>query len=515
MMASRSSRAGQRDLPLYVVESGEIAIVDESREEPVTIVVHGPGEFTGDVSLLTDRPAVISAYARGECRAYCVSHAELRRVIQEIPELSDKLLEAFQSRRIMLERSGFVGVRLFGRLDDPDVTLIREFFDKNKVPHTWIDSDQEEGKAALQSLKVEPDQLPFVTCNRGSRSPRPTVTRLAECLGLKRQIRTEPFDLVIVGAGPAGLAAAVYGASEGLATIVLDRFGPGGQAGTSSRIENYMGFPAGLSGADLANRGYLQALKFGAELVAPVEVRSMTSENCMHRLVLDDGQVVRGRTVLIATGASYQRLPVPGCERWDGAGIFYSCTSVHARACHSGRAAVVGGGNSAGQAVMYLAQNTAGAVLLLRGGNLRKSMSDYLARRIERHAKIEVVCHVEVDGVVGNGTITGLRLRDVRQKTIRDLDCSAIFVFIGAQPRTDWMPPSIAVDAKGFILTGADAAKSDRWPLTEREPCSVETTCPGVFAAGDVRSGTTKRVAFAVGDGALAVACAHRVLAEL
>ena len=257
--------------------------------------------------------------------------------------------------------------------------------------------------------------MPFVACNRGTRSPRPTVTRLAECLGLKRQISTEPFDLVIVGAGPAGLAAAVYGASEGLATIVLDRFGPGGQAGTSSRIENYMGFPAGLSGADLANRGYLQALKFGAELVAPVEVRSMTTENRVHRLVLDDGQVVRGRTVLIATGASYQRLPVAGCERWDGAGIFYSCTSVHARSCRSGRAAVVGGGNSAGQAVMFLAEHTAGATLLLRGGDLRKSMSDYLARRIERHEKIEVLRHVEVDAVKGDGTITGLRLRDVQQ----------------------------------------------------------------------------------------------------
>jgi thioredoxin reductase (NADPH) len=300
-----------------------------------------------------------------------------------------------------------------------------------------------------------------------------------------------------------------------LATLVLDRFGPGGQAGTSSRIENYMGFPAGLTGADLANRGYLQALKFGAELVAPVEVRSMSYEDRLHRLVLDDGQAVRGRTVLIATGATYQRLPVAGCERWDGAGLFYSCTSVHARSCRDGRAAVVGGGNSAGQAVMYLAEHTAGAALLLRGGDLRKSMSDYLARRIERHPKIEVLYNVEVEAVEGDRMITGLRLRHVPDGSHRDLDCSAVFVFIGAQPRTGWLPPSIAVDPKGFVLTGADAAKSDRWPLTDREPCAVESTCPGVFAAGDVRSGTTKRVAFAVGDGALAVTCAHRVLAEL
>jgi len=508
-------RAGQRGLPFYVVESGEIAIVDESTDESKTIVVHGPREFTGDVSLLTDRPAAISAYAKGDTRAYCVSPSELRRVIQEIPDLSDKLLEAFQTRRVMLERSGFVGVRVFGHIGDPDLTEIREFFDKNKVPHTWVDVDEPDGKAAMKSLGVVPDQLPFVSCNRGTRSPRPTVTRLAECLGLKRQIRTEPFDLVIVGAGPAGLAAAVYGASEGLATIVLDRFGPGGQAGTSSRIENYMGFPAGLTGADLANRAYLQALKFGAELVAPVDVRSMTSEDDLHRLEFDDGQFVRGRTVLVATGATYRRLPVAGCERWEGAGIFYSCTSVHARSCRSGHAAVVGGGNSAGQAAMFLAEHTSGVSLLLRGGDLRKSMSDYLARRIERHGNIEVLRHVEVDAVEGGRTITGLRLRDLRDRGSRSLGCSAVFVFIGAQPRTDWMPQSIAVDSKGFILTGAEAARSVRWPLTDREPCTVETTCPGVFAAGDVRSGSTQRVAFAVGDGALAVTCAHRVISGL
>ncbi|HEY2156101.1 MAG TPA: FAD-dependent oxidoreductase [Isosphaeraceae bacterium] len=508
-------QVGQRALPLYVVDSGGIAIMDESREESVTVVVHGPGEFTGDVSLLTDRPAVISAYARGETRAYCVGQGELRQVIQEIPDLSDKLLEAFQFRRLMLERSGFVGVRVFGHLGDKELTAIREFFDKNKVPHTWIDVDDPQGREAMRALEIGPDQLPFVACSRGTRAARPTVTRIAECIGLKRQIRTEPFDLVIVGAGPAGLAAAVYGASEGLETLVLDRFGPGGQAGTSSRIENYMGFPAGLSGAELANRGYLQALKFGAELVATVEVRSMTCEDRVHRLVLDDGQVVRGRTVLIATGATYQRLPVAGCERWDGAGIFYSCTSVHARSCRSGRAAVVGGGNSAGQAAMFLAEHTAGAALLLRGNDLRKSMSDYLARRIERHEKIEVLRNIEVSSVEGNGTLAGVTLRDVRDGSSRHLDCPAVFVFIGARPRTDWLPPSIAVDSKNFILTGADAAHSGRWPLTDREPCTVETTCPGVFAAGDVRSNTTKRVAFAVGDGALAVTCAHRVLAEL
>jgi thioredoxin reductase (NADPH) len=455
-------RSGERGFSFYVVDAGEVAIVDESGEQPRTLVVHGPREFTGDVALLTDRPAVVSAYARGDCRAYCVGPKDLRRVIQEIPDLSDKLLEAFQTRRVLLERSGFVGVRVIGSLGDPELTAIREFFDKNKIPHTWVDADAPEGRAALESLGVSSDQTPLVACARGTLATRPSVAGIAECIGLKRRIRAEPFDLVIVGAGPAGLAAAVYGASEGLATLVLDRFGPGGQAGTSSRIENYMGFPAGLTGADLANRAYLQALKFGAELVAPVEVRSMTREGDLHRLELDDGQVVRGRTVLVATGASYLRLPVAGCERFEGTGLFYSCTSVHARSCRDGRAAVIGGGNSAGQAARFLADHTRGASLLLRGGDIRKSMSDYLARRIERHENIEVLHHVEVDAVEGDRTATGLRLRDTRGGESRRLDCSAVFVFIGARPHTDWLPESVALDSKGFILTGADAAHSGR-----------------------------------------------------
>ena len=508
-------RAGERGHCFFVVESGEIALIDETGDEPRTIATHGPDQFTGDVAILTDRPAVVSAYARGKCRAYRVQPDQIRQVIREIPDLSDKLIEAFQTRRLLLERSGFVGVRVFGKMHDPELTAIREFFDKNKIPHTWVDSEDSANQATFTRLDIPRDQLPFVLCSQGTRSPRPSVTRIAECLGLKRTIRTEPFDLVIVGAGPAGLAAAVYGASEGLSTIVLDRFGPGGQAGTSSKIENYMGFPAGLTGADLANRGYLQALKFGAELVAPVAVEKMTQDDGMHRLTLDDGQVVSGRTILIATGASYQRLPVADAERFDGAGVFYSCTSVHARWCRTGRAAVIGGGNSAGQAAMFLAEHTAGATLLLRGGDLRKSMSDYLARRIESHPKIEVRHHVEVDGFLGEAIFEGFRLRDNRTDERHDLACAAAFVFIGAQPRTEWVPSTVATDPKGFILTGAEAARTDRWPLADREPCAVETTCPGIFAAGDVRSQSTKRVAFAVGDGALAVTCAHRVLAGI
>ena len=255
-------------------------------------------------------------------------------------------------------------------------------------------------------------------------------------------------------------------------------------------------------------------MKFGAEFVAPVEVRRLSAEGDLRRLDLDDGEVVRARTVLIGTGASYRRLPIEDCARWEGAGIFYSCTAVHARSCRGGRAVVVGGGNSAGQAAMFLSENTAGVTLLLRGDDLRKHMSDYLARRIEHSPKIEVLRRTEAVCVAGDRSITGLHVRD-GSGAVRLLDCTGVFVFIGSDPRTGWLPEAVAVDPKGFILTGADAAKTGLWPLADREPCTVETTMPGVLAAGDVRSGSTKRVAFAVGDGALAVTCAHRILSGL
>ncbi len=396
------------------------------------------------------------------------------------------------------------------------MTVIREFFDKNKVPHTWIDADEADGQAALESLGVGPDQLPFVACNRGTRSPRPTVTRLAECLGLKRQIRTEPFDLVIVGAGPAGLAAAVYGASEGLATIVLDRFGPGGQAGTSSRIENYMGFPAGLTGADLANRGYLQALKFGAELVAPVEVRSMTCED-QHAPARPRRRAGRARP----DGPDRHRrhLPAPPRRRVRALGRGGDLLFLHlgARAIvperprrRGGRRQLGGPGGDVPRRAHRRGRAAACAgATCARACPTTSPAGSSATRRSRSSATSRWTPSRATARSRGFGSATS------GTGATRDLDCSAVFVFIGAQPRTDWLPPSIAVDSKGFILTGADAAKSDRWPLTDREPCAVETTCPGVFAAGDVRSGTTKRVAFAVGDGALAVTCAHRVLAEI
>lgn len=507
-------RAGDRDFSFFVIESGRVRVVEHSSGEERPVAVHTAGEFTGDVDMLTGRSAVVSIIADGDCSTIEIAARQIRRVLGEVPALSDKLLLAFRTRRQILEASGFMGLRVVGETDSRATLGIREFLYRNSVPHTFFDAETAEGAALLQRLDATPADTPVIAC--GERvERRPSLARIAECLGISREIPDETYDVLIVGAGPAGLAAAVYGGSEGLRTLLVDRVGPGGQAGQSSKIENYMGFPAGLSGAELANRGYLQALKFGAEFTAPVSVASLeTAGDGTHRLALCTGQVVRARSVLIATGVAYRRLPVEHCERLEGAGVFYSATSVEARACREASAIVVGGGNSAGQAAMYLASQARRVLLLLRGGDLRKSMSDYLAKRLEQTANIEVCLHTEVDALYGDERLERVRLRENRDDATRDVDCAGLFIFVGAKPHTDWLPDRIALDERGFVLTGAAIQDRADWPA-DRAPCALETTCPGVFAAGDVRSDTTKRCAFAAGDGALAITCVHQHLSTL
>lgn len=507
-------QAGDRDFSFFVIESGAVRIVEHSTGEERQVTVHREREFTGDVDMLTGRPAVVSALADGACEAIEISARQIRRVLGEVPTLSDKLLQAFRTRRRILEASGFMGLRIVGSSDSKATLGIREFLYKNSVPHTFFDAATDEGGEQLRRLGATKDDLPVVGC--GERvERRPSLARIAECLGISREIEGDLYDVLIVGAGPAGLAAAVYAGSEGLRTLVIDRVGPGGQAGQSSKIENYMGFPSGLSGAELANRGYLQALKFGAEFTAPVDVVSFTTEpDGEHRIALCTGQTVRTKSVLIATGVSYRRLPVEHGERLEGAGVFYSATSVEARACRNATAIVVGGGNSAGQAAMFLAAQAKNVLMLLRGGDLRKSMSDYLAKRIEQTGNIEVCLHTEVDGLSGSERLDRVRLREARSETVRTVDCAGVFIFVGAKPHTEWLPEGIALDERGFVLTGAGVRNRAPWPL-DRDPCELETSRPGVFAAGDVRSGTTKRCAFAAGDGALAITCVHQHLSAL
>jgi thioredoxin reductase (NADPH) len=505
-------RFGDRDFPLFAVRSGQIAVLEASGDQK-EIAVHGPGQFTGDVAMLTRRPAVVTVVARGDAEVYEVGAERVRRLLNEAPELSNKLLEAFQARREMLDRGGFISVRVIGPGDSRETLELREFAYKNKIPHTFYDTDDEPGRAALDSLGLIQADAPVVACSNGV-LPHASLTQFAEAVGISREIPDELYDVTIVGAGPAGLAAAVYGGSEGLKTLLLDRVGPGGQTGQSSKIENYLGFPSGISGTDLANRGYLQALKFGVEFCAPISVRGIDRrESGVHELDLCSGQTVRSKTVLIATGASYRRLPLQDCARFEGAGIYYAATSVEARVCRGATAIVVGGGNSAGQAAMYLSQHAAKVKLVLRGDDLGKSMSHYLTHRIEHTPNIEVLRHTLVSAVRGARHLSEVELHDSVTGERRLLACPGMFSFVGARPHTEWLDDGFARDEHEFLNTGVAAAADPRWDAG-REPCELETTRPGIFAAGDVRSGTTKRCAFAAGDGALGVTCIHWYLAH-
>ena len=504
---------GQKDYPFYVIASGEVRIVEKCGDKEKLITVHSPRSFTGDVDMLTGRAAVISAVANEPVEAYRLCAPRLRRALGECPTMSDILLEAFQLRRRLLEASEFVGVRMIGEAGSRETSRMREFFYKNHVPYTFFDASSGEGTQQLDCLGAHTLPLPVVHCN-GHTVGNPSLPKLAECIGISRDVDQELFDLIIVGSGPAGLAASVYAASEGIKTLVIDSVGPGGQAGSSSKIENFMGFPSGLSGSELANRGYLQALKFGAQFIAPITVKSIeTTPDGEHHLKLCTGQTARARCVLVASGVTYRQLDLPGCRKFEGAGVYYAATSVEARVCNDSTAVVVGGGNSAGQAAMFLANTARGVKLLIRGGNLAKSMSAYLCERVEKHPKIDVMKHTEVSQIDGNASVASIQVKNNQTDETEQLDCAALFIFVGARPHTDWLPDSVVLDAKGFVLTGS-ALDDKSWPL-ERLPCDLETSVPGIMAAGDVRSGTTKRCGFAVGDGSLAVACVHRFLSGL
>ncbi len=505
---------GQRDYPFYVIKSGEVRVVEKCGTHEKPIATHSVSSFTGDVDMLTGRAAVISVIANGEVEAYKLCAWRLRQLLGKCPQVSEMLLDAFQLRRKLLEESDFVGVRLIGDTGSRETSRMREFFYKNHVPHTFYEASSPDSQALLECIDAKDLETPIVHCN-GHTVGNPSLPKLAECIGISRNVDQELFDLVIVGAGPAGLAASVYAASEGIRTLVIDAVGPGGQAGSSSRIENFMGFPSGLSGNDLANRGYLQALKFGAQFIAPITVQAIESNTAgEHELKLCTGQTARAKCVLIASGVTYRQLNLTGCREFEGAGVFYSATSVEARLCQEATAVVVGGGNSAGQAAMFLANSAKCVKLLIRGDDLSKSMSSYLCERVLAHSKIEVMPYSEVAAIEGDTSVSNIQIRNNQSNEITSIGCAGLFIFIGARPHSDWLPDEIKLDEKGFVVTGAAIAESDNWPL-ERNPCELETSIPGIMAAGDVRAGTTKRCGFAVGDGSLAVACIHRHLSGL
>ncbi len=397
---------GERDFKFFIVKSGEVEIVDHSSGRDEIVTVHEPREFTGDVDMLTGRPVLVSVIARTPCEAYEISAGDLRRILNEIPQLSDVLLRAFLMRRQLLEESGFTGVRVVGSRYSSDTHRIREFLAKNKVPFTWIDLENDARvDTLLAQFKISADETPVVVCSEDRILRNPSNAQVADCIGIRKPLEHALYDLAIVGAGPAGLAAAVYGGSEGLKTLVLDKMGPGGQAGTSSRIENYMGFPTGLSGTDLANRAVLQAQKFGATIATPVEVIRLCSESGYRILYLESGEEVFAKCILIATGASYRKLAVDGCERFEGSGVYYAATAMKAEVCRGAQVVIVGDGNSAGQAAVYLSERARNVVLLIRGEDLGKHMSHYLMRRIEQTANIDVRRHTEISQLHGEKSL--------------------------------------------------------------------------------------------------------------
>lgn len=507
---------GDRDFKFFIVKSGEVEIVDHSGDQPKTVTVHTEGRFTGDISHLTGNPAVVSAVARGDCEVYEIAGDDLRRVLNQCPTVSDIILQAFIARRQLLhESSHFTGLRVIGSRYSTDTFRVRDFLARNRVLFTWVDLETDpQVDLLLKQFGVTEADTPVVACSHRLLLRNPSNRQLADGIGIRQPLEQAVYDLVVVGAGPAGLAAAVYGASEGLRTVVLERTGPGGQAGSSMRIENYLGFPTGLTGSDLASRAILQANKFGARLSVPTPVTRLAFEKAYSILHLDDGETVTAKCLLIATGADYRRLAVEGCERFEGTGVYYAVTLAEAQMYRGARVVVVGGGNSAGQGAVFLAQHTRHVLLVIRGDSLYKNMSSYLARRIEQTANIEVLYTTTVRCMNGDGHLASIEIANSKTGQKRTVETPAVFSFFGAVPRTDWLPQEIERDAKGFVLTGTALAQSHYWTAS-RQPFLLETSRRGVFAAGDVRSGSVKRVASAVGEGAMAVQFVHEYLREM
>jgi thioredoxin reductase (NADPH) len=516
-------RAGDADLDLFVVESGAIEIINPSDNDK-HVVTHGPRQFAGDIDLLTRRPVIVTGIARGKTKLMRVPGPRLREMLAKVPHVSEKLLVAALERRRLLSQSGVLGLLVVGPGECRDTMLVREFLHKNFVPFTWFDSATEDGQRLMKKWG-SPKKSPVIECGGGKLLINPGLRELAQGAGVWRHCPGDAVDLAVVGAGPAGMTAAVYAASEGVSTVVIDRLGPGGQAAGSSKIENFIGFPSGLSGNELATRSVLQMLKFGAKMVAPVMVERIepsASLNDFHRLHLDCGNVVRAKTVLVAAGVRWRKLEAQGAARFESQGVHYACTSVEAILYDKCDVAVVGAGNSAGQAAMFLAECCRDRkVHLLVRRRLGPGMSEYLVGRIRATPNVVVREGVEITAVDGERRLEGVTLGrfnpDGAPKTSdgrsERLSLGAVFVFIGAEPGCAWLPESLARDQLGYILTGVDALRSGRWPLGDREPCPLETTVPGILAAGDIRAGSTKRVGFAVGDGSLAVTCVHRLTA--
>jgi thioredoxin reductase (NADPH) len=507
-------RAGDETSDFFVIESGAVTIVQGLGEENRIIAVHGAHRFLGELGLLIGQQLYLSGVVRDAGEVIQVPVEKLREVVDEDKTLSDLILGAFIARRSILIDVG-TGLKLIGSRFSPDTRRLRELLARNRMPYQWIDLESDEHAAALlEHLHVEPSETPVAVTAGGAVLRNPNDAELGRAIGLGSTGSPPPLcDVVVVGAGPAGIAAALYAASEGLDIQGVEAIASGGQAGTSARIENYLGFPAGISGSELAQRAIVQARKFGARLNVPAGAVGLRSEPGRHEIHLSNGETATGRTVVVATGAQYRRLEVPRMEDLEGGGVYYAATQSEAQMCAGDPVVVVGGGNSAGQAAMFLSRNAAQCRLLIRGGDLGKSMSRYLVDQIERNPSVEVVRNAQVVELHGERELEGMTVADTRSGERSQAPAKALFVFIGASPHTDWLDGQLATDRAGFVLTGRDVQGDDLAEYNGERPLFLETSRPGIFAVGDVHSGSIKRVASAVGEGSMAVRLVHQRLA--
>ena len=511
--------AGDSVFPFLTVKEGEIEIVRPSGANEDLITVHGPGEFTGEVGMLSGRRTLVRARAREAGEVIELTQERMLALVQTDADLGEVILRAFILRRVNLIAQGFGDVVLLGSNRCTGTLRVKEFLTRNGHPYSYIDLDRDDDvQELLDRFQIGDGDVPVLICRGEVVLRHPSNRQIADCLGFNDAIsKTQVRDVVIVGAGPAGLAAAVYAASEGLDVLVLEANAPGGQAGSSSRIENYLGFPTGVSGQELAARAINQAHKFGAHLMVAMDARQLTCDRRPYAIDIGDGARVEARTVIIATGAAYRKLPVENLERFEGTGIYYEATFLEAQVCREEEVIVVGGGNSAGQAAVFLSRTARRVHLLVRSGGLAQSMSRYLIRRIEQSENIVLHTGTEIMALEGGLHLERVRWQDKGTGNVSCHDVRHVFVMTGAVASTKWLDGCLALDAKGFIKTGAELSPEDlaaaRWPLP-RPPHLLETSLPGVFAVGDVRCGSTKRVASAVGEGSIAVALVHQALSE-
>jgi thioredoxin reductase (NADPH) len=515
-------RPGEASVPFFVLLSGKLEIIQSDLSGERVIVTHGPGAFTGELSMISGQRCLVLGRVSEAGEFLEISSDGLRSIIARDAELSEIMMRAFILRRLALITHNLGNVILMGSRHSAGTLRLREFLGRNGYPYTYVDLDTDKiSQELLDRFEVKLSEIPVVICDGRTVLRNPSTQKLADCLGFNLSIDNSQIrDLIIVGAGPSGLAAAVYAASEGLDALLIETEAPGGQAGSSSKIENYLGFPTGVSGQELASRAIYQAQKFGAKMMVAHSIVKLNCDRRPYQVVLDDGGVLSARAIVIATGAQYNKPAIPNLKKLEGQGVYYGATYMESQLCEGEDVIVVGGGNSAGQAAVYLSQTVRKVHMLVRSGGLAETMSRYLIQRIAENPKIELHCKTEITSLEGDTELERVGWIDKRAGQTSTHEIRHLFIMTGASPRTEWLRGCLALDDKGFILTGRDLDASVRsdasfaWKLA-RPPQILETSLPGVFAVGDVRSGNVKRVASAVGEGAISVHLVHRTLAEL